>query len=137
MPLRKTSTIGDPLKPSILIVDDNSDLLELLESVLKRKGYIVSTASSGEEGLAALEAENSHDLVLLDVEIGDMTGPEFLDVLENGESHSLEQTSFVYCTSGPRPDDVRVKGYLNKMSDLTELVSGINRYLNDCPRFHN
>jgi DNA-binding response OmpR family regulator len=49
----------------ILLVDDDTDLLDLLSFVLVRRGYRVTTATDGEEALTCWAAERP-DLVLLD-----------------------------------------------------------------------
>ncbi|MEE8424245.1 MAG: response regulator [Elusimicrobiota bacterium] len=59
----------------ILVVDDEEDFRSLLETVLKRAGYSVVTAESGESGLAAHKKE-SPDLIVLDVQMPDMGGFE-------------------------------------------------------------
>jgi DNA-binding NtrC family response regulator len=50
----------------ILVVDDEDMIRELSESILKKKGYYVDTASDGETAQALLE-DNSYDLVIADV----------------------------------------------------------------------
>src|SRR6266478_1141555 len=55
-------------KGSILVVDDESEIREGLELLLKGEGYGVSSAETGESGLAKLE-EHPFDLLLLDVSL--------------------------------------------------------------------
>ncbi len=50
---------------TILIVDDEDSLLEILADVLKDEGYRVVTAANGKDGLAKVEAERP-DLILTD-----------------------------------------------------------------------
>jgi DNA-binding NtrC family response regulator len=66
-----------PLSASILIVDDDPDIQEVLADRLAALGYRVCTAATGRDGLALLEAEGPQ-LVLLDLGLPDMNG---LDVL--------------------------------------------------------
>ncbi len=65
------------MKPqsSILVVDDNADLLNTFSLVLKRKGYDVDTAP---DGLAAMDKFRSHhfDVVLMDIVMPGMSGVE-------------------------------------------------------------
>lgn len=59
---------------SILIVDDESDLLELLQSIFERAGYTkISTASSGKEALSMFRSHQP-DMILLDVMMPGMDG---------------------------------------------------------------
>src|SRR5574340_1085716 len=60
-------------KGSILVVDDESEIREGLEVLLKGEGYGVSSAETGESGLAKLE-EHPYDLLLLDVSLPDRNG---------------------------------------------------------------
>jgi len=64
-------------KGSILVVDDESEIREGLELLLKGEGYGVSSAETGESGLAKLE-EHPFDLLLLDVSLPDRNGLEML-----------------------------------------------------------
>jgi len=50
----------------ILIVDDDTDLVQTLEAALKYNGYEVASAYSGAEGLRKLR-DTSPDLIILDV----------------------------------------------------------------------
>ncbi|HEV56840.1 MAG TPA: response regulator [Phycisphaerales bacterium] len=50
----------------VLIVDDDMDLVESMANLLEAKGYVVFTASNGEEGVDMAKAERP-DLILLDV----------------------------------------------------------------------
>src|SRR5262245_35121251 len=61
----------------ILIVDDERSLRELLEIFLKKEGFIVSSASSAEEGLAQVKA-SEFDLIISDIKMADMSGIDFL-----------------------------------------------------------
>lgn len=63
-----------PVK-NILVVDDSPTELHLLREMLTKKGYAVSTASSGEEALEKLKTERP-DLVLMDVVMPGMSGFE-------------------------------------------------------------
>jgi DNA-binding NtrC family response regulator len=64
-------------KGSILVVDDESEIREGLELLLKGEGYGVSSADTGESGLAKLE-EHPFDLLLLDVSLPDRNGLDML-----------------------------------------------------------
>lgn len=62
----------------ILVVDDEPEVCEVLKEFLEAKGYLVTTASSGAEALAAIEKERPH-LVLLDIIMPGMNGLETLE----------------------------------------------------------
>jgi DNA-binding NtrC family response regulator len=62
---------------SILIVDDEEVLQDVLSSLLRKEGYDVLSARTGEEGLEVL-AENDVDLVLLDLMLPGISGQDVL-----------------------------------------------------------
>ncbi len=64
-------------KGSILVVDDECEIREGLELLLKTEGYQVSSADTGLSGLAQL-GERPFDLLLLDVSLPDRNGIEML-----------------------------------------------------------
>src|SRR6516225_5664418 len=64
-------------KGAILVVDDESEIREGLELLLRGEGYGVSSAETGESGLGKLE-ERPFDLMLLDVSLPDRNGLELL-----------------------------------------------------------
>jgi DNA-binding response OmpR family regulator len=60
---------------NLLIVEDDPDIAELLAAELAGEGHAVRVAHDGQEGLR-LVAERHPDLVLLDVEMPFLTGPQ-------------------------------------------------------------
>lgn len=70
------STPGsEPLLPSILIVDDDEAICEVLATYLRPLGYHLRVAHTGNSALAALR-EESPDVALLDLRLTDMSGQE-------------------------------------------------------------
>jgi two-component system phosphate regulon response regulator PhoB len=61
------------VKKSILVVDDEEDILELVRYNLSREGYKILCASSGEEGLKVARAENPN-LIVLDLMLPGIDG---------------------------------------------------------------
>jgi len=64
-------------KGSILVVDDELEIREGLEALLKSEGFDVTLAETGEAGLRKLE-DKPYDLTLLDVSLPDRNGLEML-----------------------------------------------------------
>ncbi|HEX2835745.1 MAG TPA: sigma-54 dependent transcriptional regulator [Thermoanaerobaculia bacterium] len=62
----------------ILIVDDEEVLRDVLEVVLRREGFDVITAASGEEALSILDSTEEVDLVILDVMLPGISGIDTL-----------------------------------------------------------
>lgn len=70
----------DPLKPLILIVDDEPQIRRLLTVTLEANGYRVLSAVTGNEGLV-LAAQHRPALVVLDVGLPDLSGKDVLSRL--------------------------------------------------------
>jgi len=63
----------------ILVIDDQASMRSFISQMLKDKGYQVSTAGNGEEGLKLFNQDpESFDLVLADVNMPKIDGFEFL-----------------------------------------------------------
>lgn len=69
------------MKQTILLIDDDELLCEMLASYLELAGYRVVQAANGNEGLARL-AEQQFDLILLDLLMPVMDGIRFLRLLD-------------------------------------------------------
>lgn len=61
--------------PHILVIDDEPQILRAIRTILTEKGFRVSTANRGEEGLT-LAASSEPDLIILDLGLPDMDGVE-------------------------------------------------------------
>ena len=73
-------------KGCILIIDDEQEIRESLEQLLRLEGYQADSASTGEEGLKRIEG-GVFDLVLLDINLPDRNG---LDLLKSIKHDSPE-----------------------------------------------
>src|SRR6202166_3490592 len=73
-------------KGSILVVDDESEIREGLELLLRGEGYGVSSAETGESGLEKLE-QHPYDLLLLDVSLPDRNGLDMLKEIHRRDPH--------------------------------------------------
>jgi two-component system, OmpR family, response regulator CpxR len=68
---------NERVMPRVLIIDDDRDLTAMLAEYLSPEGFVVETAHSGEDGLAAALA-TSYSLVILDVMLPRINGLEVL-----------------------------------------------------------
>lgn len=62
---------------SLLIVDDNEDMLETLSDILQEKGYRIETTKTGKEAITKAK-EHFFNVALIDLKLPDMTGIEVL-----------------------------------------------------------
>ncbi len=69
--------MNDRAQPTVLVVDDETGILETLEILLRSEGFAPQVAHGGRAGLEALE-RGAHDIVLTDVRMPQVTGVEIL-----------------------------------------------------------
>lgn len=72
---------------SILVVDDDDAIRQVLTRYLKRRGYIVDTAADGQEALAAVR-ESDPDIMLLDIYLPKMSGLDVLSAIRDDGLHT-------------------------------------------------
>src|SRR5690348_2514158 len=117
-------------KASLLLVDDDPDLLRLLTIRLKSNGYHVIAVESGQRALAAIAASRP-DLVLTDLRMEGMDGMALFHEIQA----AYPGLPVVILTAhGSIPDAVAavkrgVFGYLTKPYDPEELLGQIERAL--------
>ena len=77
------------MKATILVVDDEKDILELVSYNLKKEGFGISVSTDGEDALRRVKQEK-YDLIILDLMLPGIQGMELCRILK-----SSEDTSFV------------------------------------------
>ena len=70
---------------TILIVDDESGILDTLRILLRKEGFEVTTAQGGKAGLEQIRSGN-HDIVLTDVRMPQVSGLDILQVAKEQDS---------------------------------------------------
>ena len=119
-------------KKTILVVDDEKDLLDLIEYNLKKEGFNVLRAENGEEGIEVAK-EYKPDLVLLDIMMPKMDGLEAVQIMRKDKD--LRNTPIIFLTA--RSDEkTEVEGlnkggddYITKPISTTKLISRIKAVL--------
>jgi CheY-like chemotaxis protein len=112
----------------ILIVDDEQDILETLQLILEMEGYLIDTASTGQQALEKMSAVEP-DLVLSDVMMPVMNGIELLKRLK---AHPQYRAIPVIISSAGDIDAQALRGcdaFLKKPVDLDVLVQTVVRVL--------
>jgi excisionase family DNA binding protein len=111
--------------PSVLLVDDDERMRELVRMELEREGYDVQEAASADEGLASIESRKP-ELILLDVMMPHVDGWEMLRRIQ--DRHGAGAIP-VLMFSGQVDDAARrqaassgATGFVGKGFDLAELV---------------
>ena len=119
------------LRPTVLVVDDAPDVRFLVAEILRRGGFDVDTASSGNDAIERLTTGWRPAVVLLDVQMPDQDGWDTIAamrLLPDGD-----RIPVVLCTVKEQPDDVEraavlgCVGYVAKpfaIDDLQRAVAG-------------
>jgi len=100
-------------KKSILIVDDDKDILKSLKDILQSKGYTIGTAETGREAVEKSE-DKFYNLALLDIKLPDMEGTELLTKMHRAI---------------PRMMKIMVTGYPSLENAVESLNLGADAYI--------
>jgi CheY-like chemotaxis protein len=118
------------MKPlTILVADDETNIVRIIEYELKKEGYHVLKAYNGKEGLEAVRKHQPH-LILTDIMMPIMDGYELCRQVKGDPE--LKQIPFIFLTA-KADEDSRIYGYsigatkyLTKPVNKAELLKAIN-----------
>lgn len=96
-----------PADFKILVVDDVIANVILLKALLKKEGYVIITATSGEEAISLVMSEKP-DLMLLDVMMPGMSGFDVADRIK--KNSEISDLPIIFLTALNSPTDI-VKGF--------------------------
>lgn len=114
---------------TVLVVDDEVELLMMVEMVLDEAGYRVVTAMEGRDALDKI-AQEMPAVILLDMKMPDMDGWEFA---REFRSRHGRQVSIVVLTASSdaeqRAEQIEADGYLSKPFEIDDLVRLVASYV--------
>src|SRR5215467_2489749 len=121
VPLNEPASIG-----SILIIDDEAEIRESLETLLQLEGYNVASAATGIEGLAMV-GERTFDAVLLDLALPDKSGMEVLTELRllNSEQAVIMITAYGTVENAVRAMQCGATNFIQKPWDNEKLLADV------------
>ncbi len=109
---------------TILVVDDEPDIRELLVDILRDEGYVTLAAG---DGLAALELlrETAIDVVIVDTMMPRLGGVELVRLMR--EQSALQEVPVILMSAAQRPklDGLGVCAFLPKPFDVTALLHAV------------
>ncbi len=120
-------------KKSIMIVDDEENIVELVKAILENEGYSVITASYGKECLEKLKTAKP-DLLLLDMMMPGMSGREVCEKIradprtKNLKVAFLTVAKFSEAGKGVL-EKMSVLDYINKPFDNSDLTRRVKKML--------
>lgn len=119
----------------ILVIDDSTTNIVLLEAILTEKGYLIETALNAKDAFMRIEKQVP-DLILLDLLMPKVSGFEFLDQLRKDEK--TKNTPVIVISAINTDDENRQKiekleavAFLRKPIDIQYLVSKVDEVLNE------
>jgi diguanylate cyclase (GGDEF)-like protein len=119
------------MRETILIIEDETDILQLLRSLLEGEGYRVLTAGNGREGLDRFH-ENAPDLILTDVRMPVMDGIEVLREVKTKESDTEVIILTGHSDEATAIDCLRLGAYdyfRKPLEDIDVLLNAVERVL--------
>jgi DNA-binding response OmpR family regulator len=125
-----------PQQRTILLVDDDHEIVESMRTVLENKGYRVLVARDGNSGLMVAERENP-DLLVLDMMMPKKSGFLVLEKLKSRPG-GLIPTIMITGNEGSRhrayAEMLGVRDYIRKPFAMEKLVRAIERVMDLRPR---
>jgi two-component system phosphate regulon response regulator PhoB len=120
------------MRTNILVVEDESAIVELLRYNLEREGFRVTVATDGEEALTAI-AEDKPDLVLLDWMLPNASGLEVCRQIRR-KTPTRDLPVIMLTARGEEADrvrglDVGADDYVTKPFSITELMARVKALL--------
>jgi two-component system alkaline phosphatase synthesis response regulator PhoP len=97
---------------SILIIDDEDDIRDILKYNLEKEGFYIRVASNGEQGLKLIQ-QSIPDLIILDVMMPGMDGIEVCEAIRN----NAEFNKILICLLTARNEDYSQIAGLNAGAD--------------------
>lgn len=122
--------------PHILVIDDEPQILRAIHTILTEKGYRVTTANRGEEGLT-IAATSEPDVVILDLGLPDMDGVEVCTRLREWTQTPI----IILSVRDSERDkvaalDMGADDYLTKPFGIEELLARVRVALRHSSRIH-
>lgn len=111
---------------TILVLEDEKDILQTLAELLQTEGYEVHTARNGKEALNFLEKTSMPDLILLDMKMPVMNGLDFTKEFYRLYDHRAPLLVMTAAADAEkRAQEVKADGFIGKPFDLEELLKKI------------
>ncbi len=118
---------------TILLVDDDQEILHAMRAVMENKGYRVLTAVDGNAGLAVAEREQP-DLVVVDMMMPKKSGFLVLEKLKANKKRAMPRVIMITANEGGRhrayAEMLGVDDYIRKPFAMDRLLESVRKF---CP----
>jgi CheY-like chemotaxis protein len=120
-------------QPTLVVVDDEPAIAEMVQDLLEYEGYQVVTAGNGHAGLTCV-AQVRPQLVLSDVMMPGLDGVAFCRALHADPSTRAIPVVLMSAAAAPAAEDgCRYAAFVRKPFDLVTLVDVIRAVLSEAP----
>jgi len=113
---------------SILVIDDEADVRELVADVLTGRGHAITVAAGGREGLARFET-GRYDLVITDLGMPDLNGWEVARAIKASRADLPVLLLTGWADAVDPADALRVNGVIKKPFDVRQLAVSVGEAL--------
>ncbi|MDB6124632.1 MAG: two-component system response regulator [Pedosphaera sp.] len=128
---QSSTTVTTQTKPTILFIDDDTQLLRVLSDYLTEMGFKVLTTPDASQAMLVLD-HNPTDLIILDLNLGGEDGLQFMSFLK---TNYADIPILIY--TGLDHDEQQVRdilrngayGYASKSQSMTQVVAAIRKIL--------
>ena len=123
-----------PIMPTILLIEDNRDILENTTELLEMEGYTVITAANGEDGFLKI-CSTCPNLIVCDILMPQISGLELLGKL--GTHPQFKKIPVIFYSAKSEKTyikkvmDMGAYDYIVKPTDLSDLFESIRKCLKD------
>lgn len=104
--------------PSVLIIEDNAELAEIIQATLERMNFVTAHESHGTKAIEKVKTFNP-EVVLLDIGLPDMTGWNIMDAIKEHKQKTGKQM----------PKIIVITAYDDPANRLVGKLQGVHNYL--------
>lgn len=130
--LRETDSDARKLRPSIVVAEDDVEILVFLTTALSRHGYDVHAAQRGDEALALIR-ELLPEVVLLDILMPGIDGVDLCKMMRADVEMAAINVIFLSALAAPRlhamANDAGATDYVCKPVNMSDLLNVLGQYL--------
>ncbi len=122
-----------PSALKILSVDDNTVNLKVMSGLLTKDGHDVTSASSAQEALSFIKESGPYDIVLADMRMPDMSGPDLCREIRASKQKEISKIPVIAVTGNTQQKDIDecyeagMNGFITKPPSLESIRNAIKK----------
>ena len=120
-------------KKNILVIDDTPEILMLNKIILEMAGYKVHVSDSARDALTYLAEHHELSLILLDVTMEDMSGPDFLVCFERDLPDQFKKIPVVFFSALDLVPKSKAVGSIRKPTERQKFLDEVSGFIKHGP----